>query len=157
LESTLQEYEGTLLLVSHDRAFLDNVVTQTIVSEGDGQWREYVGGYEDWLRQRPAPTATPTRAAGTPTAAPTASARPKPKQKHKLGYREQRELDALPGAIEALEGEQATLHAKMTAPDYFRNDPEVLRADQQRHDEIESLLLEMLERWEALAQRQAGD
>jgi len=157
LESTLQEYEGTLLLVSHDRAFLDNVVTQTIVSEGDGQWREYVGGYEDWLRQRPAPTATPTRAAGTPTAAPTASARPKPKQKHKLGYREQRELDALPGAIEALEGEQATLHAKMTAPDYFRNDPEVLRADQQRHDEIESLLLEMLERWEALEQRQAGE
>ena len=157
LESTLQEYEGTLLLVSHDRAFLDNVVTQTIVSEGDGQWREYVGGYEDWLRQRPAPTATPTRAAGTPTAAPTASARPKPKQKHKLGYREQRELDALPGAIEALEAEQATLHAKMTAPDYFRNDPEVLRADQQRHDEIESLLLEMLERWEALEQRQAGE
>ncbi len=150
LESTLQEYEGTLLLVSHDRAFLDNVVTQTIVAEGDGQWREYVGGYEDWLRQRPAPAA-----ATAPTAAPAASTRPKPKPKQKLGNREQRELDALPGRIEALEAEQAALHAKMTGPDYFKSAPEVLRADQQRHDEIETLLVEMLERWELLEQRQA--
>ncbi|MCO5118979.1 MAG: ATP-binding cassette domain-containing protein [Burkholderiaceae bacterium] len=157
LESTLQDYEGTLLLVSHDRAFLDNVVTQTIAAEGDGRWREYVGGYEDWLRQRPAralPAQPADTAAGASTATPASGTRPKPRQK--LNNREQRELDALPGRIEALEAEQAALQAKMTAPDYFRNAPETLRADQQRHDEIEHLLVEMLERWEALEARQAG-
>ena len=157
LESTLQEYEGTLLLVSHDRAFLDNVVTQTIAAEGDGAWREYVGGYEDWLRQRPAPVAQAASATGaTPAPAPTGE-RSRPKRRQKLNNREQRELDVLPGRIEALEAEQAALHAKMTAPDYFRNDPEVLRDDQLRHDEIEASLIEMLERWESLEARQAGE
>ncbi|MFA7503137.1 MAG: ATP-binding cassette domain-containing protein [Burkholderiaceae bacterium] len=154
LESTLQEYEGTLLLVSHDRAFLDNVVTQTIAAEGDGRWGEYVGGYEDWLRQRPTPAPAPAPA---PAAASPAPAGPKPKPRQKLNNREQRELGALPGRIEALEAEQAALQAKMSAPDYFRNSPDVLRTDQQRHDEIENLLVEMLERWEALEARQAGD
>src|SRR5690606_5034541 len=157
LESTLQEYEGTLLLVSHDRAFLDNVVTQTIAAEGDGTWREYVGGYEDWLRQRPAPAAEPVGDAGATLATAATDARPRPGQKRKLNNREQRELEALPGRIEALEAEQAALHTKMTAPDYFRNTPEVLRADQLRHDEIEASLIELLERWEALEARQAGD
>ena len=153
LELTLQEYDGTLLLVSHDRAFLDNVVTQTIAAEGGGTWREYVGGYEDWLRQRPAPAAEPAPA---PVASATESRR-RPRQRQKLSYHEQRELAALPGRIEALEAEQAALHGKMTAPDYFRNPPEVLRDDQQRHDEIEASLMELLERWEALEARQAGE
>src|SRR5690606_7019559 len=139
-------------LVSHDRAFLDNVVTQTIAAEGGGTWREYVGGYEDWLRQRPAPAAEPAPA---PVASATESRR-RPRQRQKLSYHEQRELAALPGRIEALEAEQAALHGKMTAPDYFWNPPEVLRDDQQHHDEIEASLMELLERWEALEARQAG-
>src|SRR5690606_36267206 len=84
-------------------------------------------------------------------------ARPRPGRKRKFNNREQRELEALPGRIEALEAEQAALHTKMTGPDYFRNTPEVLRADQLRHDEIEASLIELLERWEALEARQAGD
>jgi len=92
----------------------------------------------------------------TPAPAPTGE-RSRPKRRQKLNNREQRELDALPGRIEALEAEQAALHAKMTAPDYFRNDPEVLRDDQLRHDEIEASLIEMLERWESLEARQAGE
>ena len=93
LENLLQDYAGTLLLVSHDRAFLDNVVTQTIAAEGDGRWREYVGGYSDWLRQRPQPRGVAPRAQPSSVAAPAAAAAPK----RKLSYKEQRELESLPG------------------------------------------------------------
>ncbi|HET8900183.1 MAG TPA: ATP-binding cassette domain-containing protein [Rhodanobacteraceae bacterium] len=116
LEELLGGYTGTLLLVSHDRAFLDNVVTSTLVLEGDGRIGEYVGGYADWLRQRPsvvpepAPAATPS-----PAAAPTAARR-------KLGYKEQRELDALPARIEQLEAELARRGADMNGPDFFKQD-----------------------------------
>jgi ATPase subunit of ABC transporter with duplicated ATPase domains len=92
LEQTLQEYPGTLLLVSHDRAFLDNVVTQTLAVEGDGQWREYVGGYGDWLRQRPAPVEEKT--AGKPPRETVAAITQKPRIK--LSFKERRELEALP-------------------------------------------------------------
>jgi len=141
LEAALQDYEGTLLLVSHDRAFLDNVVTQTLAAEGGGAWKEYVGGYTDWVRQRPA--AMTEDKAGSKAAV-------RQKEKVKLSYKETRELESLPKEIEALEAEQATFAAKMSAPEYFKQPPDVLRADQKRNGEIEALLMEKLERWEAL-------
>ena len=142
LEEALQDYDGTLLLVSHDRAFLDNVVTQTLAAEGDGRWREYAGGYSDWLRQRPRPPED-----AKPEAKPAPA---RERARAKLSYKETRELEALPGEIEALEAEQAALAAKMHDPEYFRQGADVLRADQKRSAEIEALLMEKLERWEAL-------
>jgi ATP-binding cassette subfamily F protein uup len=146
LENMLQDYPGTLLLVSHDRAFLDNVVTQTVASEGDGRWREYVGGYTDWLRQRPPPRAI---AAGKATPivelSPTA-----PAQKKKLSYKEQRELDSLPAEIEKLEAEQTALSGKMSDADYHRVAPDEMRRDSERAVELETLLLDRMERWVSL-------
>ena len=142
LEAALQDYAGTLLLVSHDRAFLDNIVTQTIAAEGGGIWKEYVGGYTDWLRQRPSVSDfQDSRIKTTAT---------REKTKTKLSYKETRELESLPGEIEALEAEQQALAANTHAPEYYRQPPEVLRADRQRIGEIEALLHEKLERWEAL-------
>ena len=152
LEETLQSYPGTLLLVSHDRKFLDNVVTQTLVSEGDGRWREYVGGYSDWIAQRPEPAA--------PAASPAAIARaeaPRPKERSaKLSFKEQRELEALPAELEALEQEQIALGERMAAPDYYKQGAEALRADRARASEIEALLAERLERWVDLESRAAA-
>ncbi len=142
LEAALQDYAGTLLLVSHDRAFLDNVVTQTLAAEGGGVWKEYAGGYSDYLRQRPAPLTRGERASGEP------GVREKPRAK--LSYKETRELAALPAEIESLEREQKDLFDRMHAPDYYRQAPEALRADQQRSARIEALLMEKLERWEDL-------
>jgi ATP-binding cassette subfamily F protein uup len=143
LEAALQDYSGTLLLVSHDRAFLDNVVTQTIAAEGGGKWKEYAGGYSDWLRQR-----TETRRPREPSSG--TQVLPSRKPKAKLSYKETRELEALPKEIEALEAEQRALAAKTHAPEYYQQKPEVLRDDQKRLVEIEALLHEKLERWEAL-------
>ena len=140
LEAALQDYAGTLLLVSHDRAFLDNVVTQTIAAEGGGKWKEYAGGYSDWLRQRSLPLDSSKNKSST--------AREKPKAK--LSYKESRELEALPKEIAALEAEQQALAAKTHAPEYYRQPPEVLRDDQKRLGEIEALLHTKLERWTAL-------
>jgi len=142
LEAALQEYAGTLLVVSHDRAFLDNVVTQTLAAEGDGRWKEYVGGYSDWLAQRPAP-----REDAPPAAAPPPA---RERARQKLSYRETRELEALPGEIEALEAEQRALAATMSDPGYYRRGADALRADRARAAEIERLLDERLVRWESL-------
>jgi ATP-binding cassette subfamily F protein uup len=141
LETALQDYDGTLLLVSHDRAFLDNVVTQTLAAEGGGKWKEYVGGYSDWLRQRPQGKDLAMKK--------ETSGREKPRAA-KLSYKEARELEALPKEIEALEAEQHALAAKMSDPEYYKKPAEALRADQQRTTEIENLLMEKLERWGAL-------
>ena len=149
LEQTLQDYTGTLLLVSHDRAFLDNVVTQTLASEGGGLWREYVGGYSDWLAQRPAPnvTAVEPRTSKKPEeAVPSASAQ----RRAKLSYKEQRELASVPGDIEALEAEQRALAERTSEAGYYTQDARKIKQDQLRAQEIEALLLEKLERWEAL-------
>ena len=142
LEAALQDYSGTLLLVSHDRAFLDNVVTQTLAAEGGGAWKEYAGGYSDYLRQRASETSK--------ASAPEKKSAPREKSRVKLSYKETRELEALPAQIETLEREQKDLFEKMHAPDYYRQPTEALRADQQRSTEIETLLMERLERWEAL-------
>jgi ATP-binding cassette subfamily F protein uup len=145
LEATLQDYAGTLLLVSHDRAFLDSVATQSLVAEGDGRWREYVGGYSDWVAQRPA--------AAAPAPAPKSVAVARKAERVKLTFKEQRELDALPGEIEALEREQAALHALMGAPDYHTRGAQRIRQDAARHEEIELRLMEKLERWSALQEK----
>jgi ATP-binding cassette subfamily F protein uup len=158
LEAALQGFGGTLLLVSHDRAFLDNVVTQVLAAEGGGRWREYVGGYSDWVRQRPAagPSATSPGPAADDRGRSTVTDTPPPVRPRKLGYAEQRELDALPGRVEALEREQAALQARMAEPDYFRRDARELRAEHARGEAIEAELLALLERWEALEQRARG-
>jgi ATP-binding cassette subfamily F protein uup len=147
LEDTLQSYTGTLLLVSHDRAFLDNVVTQTLVAEGHGLWKEYAGGYSDWLVQRPQSN-TPVASSPAKTAA---TARDKPKTK--LSFKEQRELDAIPAEIEALEREQHQLTARISSADYHRQGAEAIKADRRRADDIERLLAEKFARWEALDQK----
>jgi ATP-binding cassette subfamily F protein uup len=164
LEDLLQAYEGTVFLVSHDRRFLDNVVTSTIVWEGDpawggrpGLWREYEGGYEDWKLQRertrvaraaatPAPAATARTPAGASAARP--SARPA-----KLSYKEQRELDALPDRIEALEAEQKSIAARLASAALYVDEPHLVAGLQARHEAIEAELMEALERWESLAAR----
>jgi ATP-binding cassette subfamily F protein uup len=150
LEQALQDYPGTLLLVSHDRAFLDNVVTQTLVAEGGGVWREYVGGYSDWLSQKgsdPAPTSA-ERTAAAPHAADgiTRSER----SRTKLSYKETRELEAMPERIQALEAEQRALAAKMNAPDYYQAGGAAMKADHARSEELEALIHAQLERWEEL-------
>ncbi len=145
LEQKLQDYSGTLLLVSHDRRFLDNVVTQTLAAEGDGQWREYVGGYTDWLRQR-----RPAAAVKAPKAAPAPPTATQPRVK--LSYKDQRELAALPDEIEALEREQSALNTLMSSPDYHRRGPDKIREDRLRSEQIEALLLTKFARWESLEQ-----
>jgi ATP-binding cassette subfamily F protein uup len=151
LEQALQDYSGTLLLVSHDRAFLDNVVTQTLAAEAgkgnEGKWKEYAGGYSDYLRQRGTQLEEKVQ---TP---PSARAR---EAGAKLTYKETRELAALPSDIESLESEQQALSAKMSGPDYYRQPPDALRADQARGAEIERLLMEKLERWETLEAKKRG-
>ncbi len=144
LESVLADYAGTLLLVSHDRAFLDAIVTQSLVAEGDGLWREYAGGYSDWLVQRPA------KAAVTPAAAPPPAAAPRRAERSKLSFNEQRELAALPAELEALEAEQAALLARMNAADYYRSSPPQMATDAERAAELERLLEDRLERWAVL-------
>jgi ATP-binding cassette subfamily F protein uup len=148
LEETLQGYRGTLLLVSHDRAFLDNVVTQTLVAEGGGLWREYVGGYSDWMAQR-APVRPPESAAAAPARSAGRSAAPRTK----LSFREQRELEQLPGELERLEQEQSELALRMCGPDYHRQGGDQIRADRERAAEIERLLEEKFERWAELDRR----
>jgi ATP-binding cassette subfamily F protein uup len=162
LEDLLQGYAGTVFLVSHDRRFLDNVVTSTIAWEGDaafggkaGLWREYEGGYEDWKLQRER-TRQATAAAGAAAPAPAPSAPRESrdaKPRTKLSYKEQRELDALPTLIEALEAEQAQINARLASSELYTNEPQAVPALNQRHAEIEAQLMQALERWEALASR----
>ena len=152
LEDTLQGYNGTLLLVSHDRAFLDNVVTQTLVAEGAGRWKEYVGGYSDWLAQRAVTDAGPSaKSAATQKPAPRAAA----PAKVKLSFKEQRELEQLPDELEALEREQAAIAARMSGADYHKQGAAQLKADRERAAAVEKLLTDKFERWSVLDQKTA--
>jgi ABC transport system ATP-binding/permease protein len=157
LEALLVEYEGTLFLVSHDRAFLDNVVTEVIAFEGDGVLREYAGGYSDWQRQRaaaaPVRPAAPVRAEAQPRAAPRT---PKAAAASKLSYKERRELEALPARIAALENEQGAITADLADPAVYRDRPERVQALQRRYSEIEAELMTCLVRWEELEARQSA-
>jgi len=156
LEATLQTYPGTLLLVSHDRSFLDNVVTQTLVAEAtagsEGTWKEYVGGYSDWLTQRPRGDAL-TANAETPAPASTPAQRATVPARIKLSFKEKRELDALPAQLEALEREQHALTLAMSAPDYYARGAAAIKTDRLRAEEIERSLATLLERWVALDAR----
>jgi ABC transport system ATP-binding/permease protein len=154
LEAALQSFAGTLLLVSHDRVFVDNVVTQTLVAEGDGRWQEYVGGYSDWLAQRSARTASGATGDGAARAAES----PKPVKavRNKMSYKDVRELAALPDELAALEAEQRALIERMSAPDYHRVDAATMRADAERAAALEELLKARFERWELLEQQAAG-
>ena len=147
LEDTLQGYTGTLLLVSHDRVFLDNVVTQTLVAEGDGHWQEYAGGYSDWLLQRPQPAAAPAPVATLVAAKAPARQRSGAK---KLSFKEQRELESLPATIDALEKEQEALLAGMGSANM-----EAMRAASTRAAEITELLESAFARWSELEERGA--
>src|SRR6476661_6553447 len=162
LEELLAEYSGTVFLVSHDRTFLDNVVTEVIVSEGEGMWREYVGGYSDWERVRneaaKAPAAPAAAKASAPKAPETsASAQNAAGKKIKLSYKEQRELEELPQLIASLEDEQSAITAQLNAPDFYKTNPADARRINARFAEIEDLLLDALERWERLEARIRGE
>jgi ABC transport system ATP-binding/permease protein len=146
LEEQLLQYPGTVLLVSHDRAFLDAVVTSTLVFEGAGAVNEYVGGYEDWLRQR-APVDGPADKAAKPRKKERRSAEPKPR---KRTYAENLELAKLPDRIEVLETEQANLDGRLAAPDLYRQGRDAVTAVQDRRAQVESELAGLYERWELL-------
>lgn len=153
LEELLEEYTGTVFLVSHDRTFLDNVVTQVIVAEGEGKWREFVGGYTDWERVRTLPIATAP--ASKPAVKVEAAAAPVAKQK-KLSYKEQRELEELPKLIARLEDEQSVLAAELSHPDFYKKTPAEGKRLNARVAEIEGELLEALEKWEQIEARANG-
>jgi ATP-binding cassette subfamily F protein uup len=158
LEQKLVEFTGTLIVVSHDREFLDNVVTSTIVFEADGGIREYVGGYSDWLRQgkRLAETDNPDDA--KTTAAPGSGAARK-KSHGKLSYKDQRELDALPDGIEKLERHIAELQQEISAPQFYEQDTDVVQQRLAELGEAEAKLEQAIERWgelEALKERLAN-
>lgn len=187
LEQLLEDYQGTVFLVSHDRMFLDHVVTQVFVAEGDGVWREYVGGYSDWERVRGPDLKSEPKNAGHKQSSPKQSSRAptnqaaqqslasdssgsatisvsadafggaaptlKPK---KLSFKEQRELEQLPQMIEQLEAEQKDLSARLADPALYRQSPSEVQQLNQRYAEIETLLTQALERWEAIELRAQG-
>jgi ATP-binding cassette subfamily F protein uup len=154
LEELLADYEGTLLLVSHDRTFLDNVVTSTLVFEGDGKVGEYIGGYEDWERYRqvvPGERAEPLKRPGAP------AARPREKRpaagSRKLSYKEQRELEGLPAKIESLESEQAEIHRALNDPEFHRQPRDKIAVALERLETITRELEESYGRWQFLEDR----
>jgi ATP-binding cassette subfamily F protein uup len=150
LEAQLAEWPGTVLLVSHDRVFLDNVVTSTFAFEGDGLVREYVGGYEDWLRQRGSP-AMPVESKAAREASRGAGARSSgPK---KLSYNEQRELERLPARIEMLESEQEALSVRVSGPDFYREPPADIAAALARLESLREELTAAYARWDELDSR----
>ena len=152
LEELLTEYKGTLLLVSHDREFLDNVVSSTLVLEGEGKVGEYVGGYSDWLRQKPSqpsaaatPAAKPAPLAAAPAATPSSD-----KPKRKLSYKEARELEQLPARIEQLEGQIAAQAAAMNEPTFYQQDNAAIQRANKALAQIQAELDQAYARWSEL-------
>ncbi len=163
LEELLQDYDGTVFLVSHDRTFLDNVVTSTIAFEGDGRWREYEGGVLDWLTQSRR-SAAKAQSASAPAASPETSSAPlvtdgvnasppanTPSTRRKLSYKEQRELESLPNLIDSLEREQTSIQGQLADGSLYRTDGALAAALAARSVQIEEDLMTALERWEALS------
>ena len=152
LEQLLQDYHGTLFLVSHDRAFLDNVVTQTIAAEGDGVWREYAGGYQDWadyqakrIKEETVPTVKRSELSGQ-----VAPVKTKADGSRKLSYKETRELAELPERIAALENEQKEISLRLEDPALYQSQPQEVQQLSMRLSEIDDELMALLERWETL-------
>jgi ATP-binding cassette subfamily F protein uup len=153
LESLLQEYAGTVFLVSHDRTFLDNVVTQVIAAEGDGGWKEYAGGYDDWERQRPRPATAAAQKAAPATKAAEAT---KKAAKSRLSFNEIRELSALPDRITALEAEQAQATTRLADPALYRDAAGEVLPLKARLSALEGEILAAMARWEELETKAAG-
>lgn len=162
LEQLLQEYKGTVFLVSHDRYFLDNVVTSIIAHEGDGFWREYEGGYEDWkiqkarsdkIRASQSSAKTEVKAEAKPEARATEKPSPVKSGVQKLNGKERQELEVLPAEIETLETEQADIGIAMSNPDLYKNEPELAASMQARLSQITQQLDQKLQRWEFLLSR----
>jgi ATP-binding cassette subfamily F protein uup len=148
LEDRLLLYKGTILLASHDREFLNNVVTSTIVFEGNGQLQEYVGGYDDWLRQSQASVEPPKPV--VPRERSEKRERP-PREKQKLSYKEARELEGLPKSIESMEEEKGRLLATLNSPEFYASyDAGKLREANDRLAEVEKGLEEAYRRWDEL-------
>jgi ATP-binding cassette subfamily F protein uup len=155
LEELLEEYNGTVFLVSHDRMFLDNVVTQVIVAEGQGNWKEYIGGYTDWERVRAVSesrNSAPRAEAKLPQKEKPAAPAPAPKAK-RLSFKEQRELDELPAQIAALEAEQKSITEKLADPNLYREQPAEVKKLNERYAELDKQLMASLEKWEAIEAR----
>jgi ATP-binding cassette subfamily F protein uup len=155
LEELLLGYDGTLFLVSHDRAFLDNVVTSCLAFEGDGVVREYIGGYSDWRRQRAEPP-VPVTPESKPARAVAPAAEPKKPAARKLSYMDQRELDQLPASIQQLEQEQSAVQAQLADPELYKREPAVMKTLSTRLQAIEAELGEAYARWEALESQRDG-
>ncbi len=156
LEDRIMDYPGTVIIVSHDRAFLNNVVSSTIAFEGGGKVAEYVGGYDDWLRQRPEPVQDKKDKAPKPKPVK------KEKRPEKLSYKEQREKEALseeitelPGRIEKLEADIEGLHNSMSEPDFYKQEADEITAAQNKLEELETELTEVFDRWEWVEERLA--
>ena len=147
LEELIGEFAGTVLVVSHDREFLNNTVTSCFVFEGEGRVVEYAGGYDDWLAQRPQPE--------EPEAVQPKAVKPKAAKARKLTWKEERELDALPGRIEGLEAEVSALQERMNDPDFYANDHTVVAAEAARLEALESELDALLTRWDELEELRA--
>jgi len=145
LEEMLMEYQGTVLLVSHDRAFLNNIVTSTIVFEGGGRVEEYVGGYDDWLRQRKSPTPEKTERPAKPG---------KPRQKQErpriLTFKEKKEIETLPELIESLEAERDVLYESLANPEFYKQDGSRIPETKSKIGELEKQITEAYKRWEFL-------
>jgi ATP-binding cassette subfamily F protein uup len=169
LEELIGDFDGTVLLVSHDRIFLDHLVTSTLAFEGGGQVTEYVGGWEDYLRQKPSTPNLPAATANEPAAR---SARPHSRvpsphlhqgtgrqlepqapEKRKLSYKEQRELETLPAHIEALEAEQERLRTASESPQFYRESADHIKGVLARLDAIAPALEQALARWMELEER----
>ena len=161
LEQTLAVYPGTIILVSHDRRFLDNVVTEVLAPEGDGKWHEYVGGYTEWFTQRQQENdpfaAAKTEKKAEKTEKPGKNEKPRDviPQKIKLSWREARELEALPEKLEAMEKEQASIINAMSAFDYHSKPVEDIKADKLRLEELEKSIADGWTRWEALSEKES--
>ncbi len=161
LEQTLAVYPGTIILVSHDRRFLDNVVTEVLAPAGDGKWREYVGGYTEWFTQRQQENdpfaAAKTEKKAEKTEKPAKNEKPRDviPQKIKLSWREARELEALPEKLEAMEKEQASIINAMSAFDYHSKSVEDIKADKLRLEELEKSIADGWTRWEALSEKES--
>lgn len=151
LEQTLQTYPGTLILVSHDRRFLDNVVTEVLAPEGNGKWREYVGGYSDWLAYRPK-TAEPPKESN---AEKTSNKKPRANNKVKLTFKESKELSELPDRLTNLEGERDALLKDMSTPEYFQKSSEALRADAEHLQQLQDDIEKLYARWDELEAKKA--
>jgi ATP-binding cassette subfamily F protein uup len=155
LEELLLEYTGTLLLVSHDRAFLDNVVTSTLVFEGEGRVTEYTGGYEDWIRQRPEPLAAAAQSEAKLAAKPAGMPAPSVRLEKgpKFLKREQRELDELPAVIEKMETDLSALNARLWDPEIYKKQPENVSKLKTELAVLEERIKNGYTRWEQLEEK----